>query len=81
MADLEENNPGFDISVQLDGENKNITVQPDETSDGVEYFICKVGDDQITQVRFDNGKWDQLWGELSQEEVDAIGHEIEQEQQ
>lgn len=81
MADLEEHNPGFDITVQLDGESKKITVQPDETSDGVEYFICKLGNDQLTQIRLDDGKWDQLWGELSQEEVDAIGQGIQQEQE
>lgn len=81
MADLELNNPGFDITVNVNGESKNITVQPDETSDGVEYFICKDGDQQITQLRLDEeGNWEQLWGELGQEDVDAIGEVIKQQE-
>lgn len=82
MADLELHNPGFDITVDLDGGSKTISVQPDETSDGVEYFICKEGDQQITQVRLDeDGNWEQLWGDLQQEEIDAIGEVIKQQQQ
>ncbi len=74
MADLELHNPGFDIEVSLDGSGKTIRVQPDETSDGVEYYICSSGDQQITQIRMDeDGNWEQLWGDLSQEDVNAIG--------
>lgn len=79
MADLELHNPEFDIVINLDGQSKTITVKPDETSDGVEYFICKSGDEQITQIRLDEDqKWEQLWGELSDEDVAAIGEAIEQ---
>lgn len=82
MADLELTNPGFDITVNLDGTSKTITIQPDETSDGVEYYNCKEGDQQLTQIRLEEeGKWEQLWGEASQEEVDAIGEAITQQQQ
>ncbi|MET1054316.1 MAG: hypothetical protein ABWY16_03325 [Pedobacter sp.] len=79
MADLELHNPEFDIVINLDGQSKTITVKPDETSDGVEYFICKSGDEQLTQIRLDEDqKWEQLWGELSDEDVAAIGEAIEQ---
>ncbi|CAM4287888.1 hypothetical protein SAMN06265348_109140 [Pedobacter westerhofensis] len=79
MAELELHNPEFDIVINLDGQSKTITVKPDETSDGVEYFVCKSGDEQITQIRLDEDqKWEQLWGELSDEEVAAIGEAIEQ---
>jgi len=79
MADLELHNPEFEIVINLDGQSKTILVKPDETSDGVEYFICKSGDEQITQIRLDeDNKWEQLWGELSDENVAAIGEAIEQ---
>jgi len=81
MADLEENNPGFKITTSLNGENKTITIQPDETSDGVEYYIGLIGEDQITQLRLDEtGGWEQLWGDLNQDEVDEIGEAIKQKQ-
>lgn len=79
MADLELHNPEFDITVNLNGTDKTITVKPDETSDGVEYYICKFRDEQITQIRLEEeGEWDQMWGELSEEDVNAIGKAIEQ---
>ena len=81
MADLEENNPGFEITTSLNGANKTITIQPDETSDGVEYYIGLTGKDQITQIRLDeDGNWEQLWGDLEPDEVDAIGEAIKQKQ-
>jgi hypothetical protein len=79
MADLELHNPEFDIVVNLDGQSKTITVKPDETSDGVEYFNCKSGDEQITQIRLgEDQKWEQLWGDLSDEDVATVGKAIEQ---
>lgn len=79
MADLETHNPEFDITVNLNGTSKTITVNPDETSDGVEFYVCKYRDEQITQIRLDeDNHWDQLWGDLSQEEVNEIGKGIEQ---
>ncbi|MCX2480048.1 hypothetical protein OQY15_13190 [Pedobacter sp. MC2016-15] len=81
MADLELHNPEFDIVISLGGQSKTITVKPDETSDGVEYYKCKSGDEEITQIRQDEDhKWEQLWGDLSDEEVAAIGEAIEQKQ-
>jgi hypothetical protein len=77
MADLEKHNPEFNIEVQIKGQGQSIVVKPQETSDGVEYFLCFKGDEQITQVRKDHGeKWEQMWGELPDDEVDAIGTEI-----
>lgn len=81
MADLELHNPEFEIVINLDGQSKTITVKPDETSDGVEYFICKSGDEEITQIRRDEDqKWEQLWGNLSDEDVATVGEAIEQKQ-
>ena len=79
MGDLELHNPEFNISINLDGESKTISVNPAETSDGVEYYNCLVGSKQITQIRLnENQNWEQLWGDLSDEEVNAIGESIEQ---
>lgn len=79
MADLEINNPEFDITVELDGAGKTIRVKPEETSDGVPYYSCYSGDTQLTQVRLDeDGNWDQMWGELQQADVDAIGKVIKE---
>lgn len=78
MADLELHNPEFEITAAINGANQTIQVQPDETSDGVEYFICKLEGQQLTQIRKDeDSKWEQMWGELSQEDVDSIGYKIE----
>jgi hypothetical protein len=74
MADLELHNPAFEIIVNLDGKNKTITVQPEETSDGVEYYICSLNGQQLTQIRQEeDNEWEQLWGELDQQAVNEIG--------
>lgn len=79
MADLELHNPAFELRVQLQGKAKTLQIQPDETSDGVEYFICSEGDQKLTQIRLnEDGEWEQLWGELSQQDIDAIGQGIKE---
>ncbi|WP_442590534.1 hypothetical protein ACSBL2_04830 [Pedobacter sp. AW31-3R] len=79
MADLELNNPEFEITVSLSGEEKTIRVQPAETSDGVEYYKCNDGSAEITQIRKEeDGQWEQLWGDLEQQEIDLIGAAIAQ---
>lgn len=77
MAELSTHNPEFDIEVAIQGTSKTIHVKPDETSDGVEYYICFAGDEQISQVRLE-GKdtWAQLWGDLSDNEVQELGKAI-----
>jgi len=77
MAELSTHNPEFDIEASLQGTAQTIHVKPDETSDGVEYFICFKGDAQLTQIRLE-GKdtWAQLWGDLSDQEVQELGKAI-----
>lgn len=77
MAELSTHNPEFDIDVSIQGTSKTIHVKPDETSDGVEYYICFEGDEQISQIRLE-GKdtWAQLWGDLSDMEVQELGKAI-----
>lgn len=77
MTDLEKHNPEFTIEVSIKGQTEQLVAKPQETSDGIEYFSCFKGDEQITQVRKENGdKWEQMWGELEDDEVNAIGKEI-----
>jgi hypothetical protein len=77
MADLGKSNPEFDIEVSVNGAQKTLHIKPKETSDSVEYFICFDGESELTQIRLETeGKWEQLWGELSEEDVASIGEAI-----
>ena len=77
MADLGTSNPEFKIEVSLNGQERNLHVKPDETSDGIEYFVVFDDENELTQIRLESeGKWEQLWGELSEEDVNTIGEAI-----
>lgn len=77
MADLGTRNPDFKIEVSLNGQQRQLHVKPDETSDGIEYFIVFDDENELTQIRLESeGKWEQLWGELSQQDVNTIGEAI-----
>jgi hypothetical protein len=74
MKDMELHNQDFIVSINSNGSLQNIKVSPEETTDGVEYFKCKLGDENITQIRKDkDGNWEQIWGELDDESVNEIG--------
>jgi hypothetical protein len=77
MADLGTSNPDFKIEVSLNGQQRNLHVKPDETSDSIEYFVVFDDENELTQIRLESeGKWEQLWGELSEEDVNTIGEAI-----
>lgn len=77
MADLGTRNPDFKIEVSLNGQQRQLHVKPDETSDGIEYFIVFDDENELTQIRLESeGKWEQLWGELSEQDVNTIGEAI-----
>lgn len=77
MAELELNPQKFEISVKINGTEQQLTVNPDETTDGVEFFNCVLNGQKITQLRADDrNKWDQIWGELDQQTVNEIGAAI-----
>lgn len=70
----------FYIIVQIDGNEKHVNVKHLETTDGVPYYACYIGKTEITQIRDElYGKWEQLWGSLPEETVQAIGKQIEEE--
>jgi len=73
------NSPHIDfyIIANIDGEEKHLKVIELETTDGVPYYSCFIGDNEITQLRNEiYGKWEQLWGNLSSETVNHIGEKI-----
>jgi len=77
MADLGTSNPDFKIEVSLNGQQRNLHVKPDETSDGIEYFVVFDDENELTQIRLESeAKWEQMWGELSEEDVNTIGEAI-----
>lgn len=77
MAESELNSQEFEISVKINGTEQQLTVNPDETTDGVEFFNCVLNGQKITQLRADDHhKWDQIWGELDQQTVNEIGEAI-----
>jgi len=69
--------PGFNIEALIDGKPKLIRVKVVETSDGVPYYSCWLGEDELVQVRKETyGIWEQLWGHLSPEVIAEIGRRI-----
>ena len=74
------NSPQMDfyIIAQVDGQEKHIKVTPLETSDGVPYYSCHVGQKELIQLRKETyGKWEQLWGNLDDKALQNIGLEIQ----
>lgn len=74
---METGTKQFAIEVTIDGKRTQLQVTPAETTDGVTFYKCRAGDDEITQIRNDEGIWKQIWGDLSDEEVKAIGAVID----
>ncbi|MCF3111732.1 hypothetical protein LL912_23290 [Niabella sp. CC-SYL272] len=74
---METGSKQFAIEVTIDGKRTQIQVTPAETTDGVTYYKCMAEGDEITQIRNDEGMWKQIWGDLSEEEVRAIGAVID----
>ncbi|WP_300597273.1 hypothetical protein [Niabella sp.] len=74
---METGNKPFSIEATIDGKRTQIQVTPAETTDGVTFYKCTAGSEEITQIRNDEGFWKQIWGDLSDEEVKAIGAVID----
>ncbi|MEQ7800376.1 hypothetical protein ABDJ41_11270 [Pedobacter sp. ASV1-7] len=77
MENLDIQPENFDINISLNGSMKTIQVEPEETTDGAEYFKCNVEGKNITQIRQEkDGSWEQIWGDLSNIDVVNIGKAI-----
>lgn len=80
MKEQESHHKAFDITTSLNGRIVTISIQPEETTDGVEYFNCISNDKNISQIREEKvNNWEQLWGELDPETVNKIGIAIDKE--
>jgi hypothetical protein len=72
-------NPEFYIIAAIDDKERHIRVKPLETTDGISYFVCFIGEKEISQLRKEvYGKWEQLWGELNANAIANLGHAIEE---
>ncbi|WP_114791699.1 hypothetical protein U0035_17750 [Niabella yanshanensis] len=75
---MEDNNGrAFTIEAKVGGKMQQVQVAASETTDGAAFYICRVADDEITQVRKDEQVWKQIWGELDEADVKSIGAAIE----
>lgn len=74
-----ENNNGraFSVQARVDGQMQEVSVLTSETTDGVTFYNCRIHESEITQIRKDEQIWKQIWGNISQEDVNAIGEAIE----
>jgi len=68
----------FEIEVSIHSEKRRLTVKTEETTDGAPYYICSDGEDHVAEVRKEtNGQWVQLWGDVDEESIEAIGEAID----
>lgn len=67
----------FTVSAIVKGDLIDIAVSRSETSDGADFFICRIGYNEITQIRKDAQEWKQIWGDLNDTDVKSIGNAIE----
>ena len=67
----------FYIIATINEQEKHIKVVQLETTDGVPYYACFIGESEITQLRKETyGKWEQLWGNLDNNTIQFIGSQI-----
>ncbi|MEH6306668.1 hypothetical protein RYH73_13515 [Olivibacter sp. CPCC 100613] len=69
----------FNIKAHIQGAEKTLRVDQQETSDGAPYYSCFDKDQQLAEIRKEeSNEWVQLWGELDQASLISIGKAIEQ---
>ena len=60
----------FNISVNIgdkDYKAFDLQIQPDDTTDGVPYFICETNGVEISRLRRDeHNAWEQIWGDFNE---------------
>jgi len=68
----------FEVEIPLQEKNTSIFVETKETTDGVPYYQCSQGGQQLSEIRKEaSGKWLQLWGTLTPQEIESLGKAIE----
>ncbi|AHF17150.1 hypothetical protein [Niabella soli] len=74
---MEDSNNIFTIAVTINGKSQQVEVVTAETTDGVAFYKCNIASEEITQVRKDTDRWKQLWGSLTEMEIESIGAAID----
>ncbi|MBO9618446.1 MAG: hypothetical protein J7539_05360 [Niabella sp.] len=74
---MKDNNDLFTIAVTINGKSQQVEVATAETTDGVTFYKCNINAAEITELRRDEGRWKQLWGELNNVEIESIGAAID----
>lgn len=67
----------FEIEAAIGDKRQKIQVDMAETTDGVPYYKCSTSGKELTQIRKEDQRWTQIWGELPEAEVTAIGKLID----
>ncbi len=74
----DSSSPSFKIEVDLEGNQKELTIKPGETTDGEDFYFCELNGEEVSQVRKDvDEDWKQLWGKLAEAQVEQIGAGID----
>ncbi|MCH5717434.1 hypothetical protein [Niabella hibiscisoli] len=73
----DNNGREFLVEAKVGGKMQQVQMSISETTDGASFYICRVEDDEITQIRKDEQVWKQIWGELDEADVKSIGEAIE----
>lgn len=74
---MENNGRAFSVQARVEGQMQEVLVLTSETTDGITFYNCRIHGNEITQIRKDEQMWKQIWGNISQEDVNAIGEAIE----
>lgn len=68
----------FIVNAPIQGTQKSITVLAHETTDGSSFYECVIDSKERVQLRLNhNRKWEKIWGNLVQQEIDLIGEAIQ----
>lgn len=69
----------FEIVVNIAEKQKRLNIIPQETTDGAPYYICRENEQHLSEIRKEsNGNWVQLWGDLEEQSIQAIGQAIDE---
>ncbi|GAB3009273.1 hypothetical protein GCM10027051_07690 [Niabella terrae] len=69
----------FSVEASFNSSQRRLQVQTAETSDGIEFYKCSETDKDLTWLRKEMDQWKQIWGELNNEAIEAIGTAIDAE--
>jgi hypothetical protein len=65
----------FSINANISEADGPIPVHYKETSDGLPYYALQINGSEV-QLRKDEDKWEQIWGDLSPETVEKLGQAL-----